>query len=468
MDNLAICPDVGKSNVQAVFACLEDVEGVPQKPTAADFILPSGQTTLSQTPDYTNSTEMSQSLNVSAQFQNATPEGSASFPMYLRIPSDGGKMQGHNVILAMMGSVQEPGTAKATLKDTTLDASATTLMLGAVTAGRFPPRGIVTVDAEDMLYTGVTETEGAITALTGLVRGYNGTTAAEHSADAVVTLKSRTYFQETCRHSLTLWAQFDHLVKFGTGARVTNTSVNLSNTNGQELSFDLSFERMGWAGRSYLSTVPTGTQLTVKDVNENPCANAYTEGAYIKNTTRNDDNSGAGYKITAVDVSTGTITLATAPTGWQADDQIDAWLPAAEPVGQALESRTARVFVDGKVGTLREGSISVSTPVERKLEIGAEYPTIAVDTKRQMTITLNTFFRAEDAKELGRGYQVYAIGVTTTFGKDEGQRVSFHAPRVKVNTPTIGTDGAALTLDRTGTLMGTKTSVEDALFITQE
>lgn len=468
MSNTAICPNVGKSNILALFACLEDVEGVAQKPTAADFILPVGDVTLSQENESEDSKEMSPSLNVTARFQNATPEGKASFPMYIRIPEDGGKMQGHNVLLAMMGSVQEPGTAKATLKDTTLDASATTLMLGAVTAGRFPPRGIVTVDAEDMLYTGVTETEGAITALTGLVRGYNGTTAAEHSADAVVTLKSRTYFQETCRHSLTLWAQFDHLVKFGTGARVTNTSVNLSNTNGQELSFDLSFERMGWAGRSYLSAVPTGTQLTVKDGNENPCANAYTEGAYIKNTTRNDDNSGAGYKITAVDVSAGTITLATAPTGWQADDQIDAWLPAAEPVGQALESRTARVFVDGKVGTLREGSISVSTPVERKLEIGAEYPTIAVDTKRQMTITLNTFFRAEDAKELGRGYQGYEIGVTTTFGKDEGQRVSFHAPRVKVNTPTIGTDGAALTLDRTGTIMGTKTSIEDALFISQE
>ena len=58
--------------------------------------------------------------------------------------------------------------------------------------------------------------------------------------------------------------------------------------------------------------------------------------------------------------------------------------------------------------------------------------------------------------------------MTTTFGKDEGQRVSFHAPRVKVNTPTIGTDGAALTLDRTGTIMGTKTSIEDALFISQE
>lgn len=468
MDNLTICPDVGKSNVQAVFACLEDVEGVPQKPTAADFILPSGQTTLSQTPDYTNSTEMSQSLNVSAQFQNATPEGSASFPMYLRIPSDGGKMQGHNVILAMMGSVQEPNTATATLEDETLDSSATSLSLSAITAGRFPPRGIVTIDDEDILYTGVTETAGVITTLTGLVRGYNKTTAAEHVADAVVKLKSRTYFQEVCRHTLTIWAQYDHTVTFGTGARVTNTSVNLSNSDGQVVSFEMSFTRMGWAGRSYLSSVPSGTQVTVKDKNDMPCADAYTEGAYIKNTTRSDDNGGAGYKIIAVDVSAGTITLATSPSGWQAEDQIDAWLPKAEPVGDPLESRSARVFFDGKSGSLREGSISIGTPVERKQEIGDEYPSIAVDTKREMSITLNTFFRKEDAKELGRGYRGYEVGVAATFGENAGQRLAFYAPRVKVNTPTIGTDGAALTLDRTGTLMGTKTSVEDALFITQE
>ena len=34
------CPQVGKSNLQAVFVEIEDVSGVLQKPTAAGYILP--------------------------------------------------------------------------------------------------------------------------------------------------------------------------------------------------------------------------------------------------------------------------------------------------------------------------------------------------------------------------------------------------------------------------------------------
>lgn len=37
------CPTAGKSNVQAVFACIEDVTGVLQKPVAADYIVPRGE-----------------------------------------------------------------------------------------------------------------------------------------------------------------------------------------------------------------------------------------------------------------------------------------------------------------------------------------------------------------------------------------------------------------------------------------
>ena len=112
------CPQVGKSNLQAVFVEIEDVSGVLQKPTAAGYILPNGQATINQTPEYTNSGELSPSLNVTAQFQNATPAGNASIPMYLRIPDDGGHMQGHALYYAAMGEVQEPDTATGTVGET--------------------------------------------------------------------------------------------------------------------------------------------------------------------------------------------------------------------------------------------------------------------------------------------------------------------------------------------------------------
>lgn len=45
------CPTAGKSNVQAVFACIEDVTGVLQKPVAADYIVPRGNASMNQGSD---------------------------------------------------------------------------------------------------------------------------------------------------------------------------------------------------------------------------------------------------------------------------------------------------------------------------------------------------------------------------------------------------------------------------------
>ena len=460
------CPQVGKSNLQAVFVEIEDVSGVLQKPTAKGYILPNGQATINQTPEYTNSGELSPSLNVTAQFQDATPAGDASIPMYLRIPDDGGHMQGHALYYAAMGEVQEPDTATGTVGET--DGSVTAITVASVTAGRIPPRGVVEIETEKVMYTGITESDGVVTKLTGCVRGYAGTVAASHTASTAFTLKSRVYMQDVCRPTVSIWIQNDHTVQFGSGGVVTANTVNLSNSDGQSLTFSAQFRRMGWAGRSFISGSPAGKTITVVDKDDNPMGTAYTVGAFIKNTTKKDDNSGAGYRITAVDAEVGTITVDGTVSGWADGDQIDAWLPAANPIGNALESRSARVFVDGKAGKLREGSITLNTPVTFLQEIGDEYPGEGVDGKRDLSMTLNAYFYAEEAKELGRGYEGYEVPIAVVLGGKAGQTLSLHMPRVKMNTPTVGTDGDVFTLERSGAIMGTKTSVEDAVYIVQE
>lgn len=67
------------------------------------------------------------------------------------------------------------------------------------------------------------------------------------------------------------------------------------------------------------------------------------------------DNSGAGYRITAVDDEAGTITVDGSIAGWGDGDQLDAWLPTAKPIGDPIESRSVRVFVDGKTGRFGKG-----------------------------------------------------------------------------------------------------------------
>lgn len=459
------CPSAGKSNVQAVFACIEDVTGVLQKPTAADYIVPRGNASMNQVPTSSASEELSESLNVIDHFQDAVDPGEASIPMILRLPSDGGRMQGHALMLAAMGNVQEPDTVTAEL-GLEVDESADTLSLESITGGTFPPRGVVQIEDEKIFYMGVTQADGVVNALTGCVRGYDGTTAATHADMETVTLKSRVYTQDTCRHTVSIWMKNDHLVTFGSGGVVTATEFGMSNEGGQTVDVTVQFRQMGWSGRSFVSGVPSGQVLTVVDENNEPAAMAYTVGGYIRNTTKNTDNGGAGYRIAAVDYDAGTITVDGSISGWADGDQLDAWLPSASPIGNTVESRSARVFIDGKTGKVREGSISIGTPTEFLYEIGDEYPGESVDTKREISMSMDAYMRAREAKELGRGYEGYEIPVAVLFGRKAGEILSVFMPRVKMVMPEIGTDGAAFTLSRTGTALGVKG--EDALFVIQE
>ena len=91
---------------------------------------------------------------------------------------------------------------------------------------------------------------------------------------------------------------------------------------------------------------------------------------YIRNKARGDDNSGQGYRIVAVDDESDILTLSAAPTGWQAGDALHPWLPSAKPIGTALESRFGNVEIDGKVGKMNEGSLTISCPVTNLEENG--------------------------------------------------------------------------------------------------
>lgn len=459
------CPTAGKANSQSVWVALEEVTGVLQKPTAADYIVPRGNASMTQTPGQSASEELSESLNVINQFQDAVEAGEASIPMYLRL-ADGGKMQGHNLFAAAMGDVQEPGTVTASLTADVI-ASADVIKIDTVTGGFFPPAGVVTIGDEKIRYSARTlDANGAVSSLTGCERGYAGTTAATHVAEDTVTLSSRVFSQSVCRNTVSVWMKMDHTVFFASGGVVTATEFAFSNTGGQNIDFTVQFRRMGWVGRSFIAEAPSGNVIKVVDKDGNPAANAYSVGGYIKNTTQSLDNSGAGYRITAVDADAGTITVDGTITSFAEDDQLDAWVPASTPIGDAIESRKISLLIDGNVGRIREGSISIGTPVEFLQEIGDEYPGENVDTTRELSITMNAYFRAENAPDIGRGYDGYEIPVVVRTGKKAGETLAIAMERVKMSTPEVGTDGASYTLDRTGAILGK--NGEDAIYIVQE
>ena len=461
------CPNLGRSNLQAAWVEVEDVIGVLQKPTAAGYIRPRGNITMSQTPGHSNSEELSESLNISAQFQNAVDAGEASIPTYLRLTDDGSRMQGHALMLAAMGGYQAADTVTAALNEVAgINAEATEFAIDAVAGGIFPPRCVIQIDDEQILVGKTEMTKGAVTKVMQCVRGYAGTTAAEHDNNAVIKLKSALYHQDVCRDTVSIWVKFDHVVLWGRGGSVTMTDVPLSNESGQNIDYTVSFMEMGWAGTAIIEGAPSGNKITVKTLGGDNAAWGYTPGSYIKNATKKDDNRGAGFRVTAVDRKAGTITVAGTITKWGEGDQIEPWTPNSESIGTPVESRTALVFVNGIAGAIREGSFSMSTPVEYKPMVGDKFPRYHVDTQRDISLTMNGFFDRSAAVAIGRGFEGYDTPVSLAFGPEEGRRLNITLPRVKLSTPEIGTDGAAFTLDRIGAVLGT--DYEDAVYIATE
>lgn len=462
------CSTVASSKIQQVFAVVEDVTGVLQRPTAAGYIMPAGRATMNQTPDYTNSDELSGTLDVTDQFKNAVKNGEGAIPMIVRIPSDGSKMQGAALFESAMGIVQEPGTVSAVIATGgDIDNDDTTINISGITGGKFPARGEVLIGTERIRYLGVTvNVSGVITALTNCVRGYHGTTAASHAAAASISLKSRVYFQDNCRPTCSIWVKDDHTVRFASGCVVTEMKIPQSKEGGQHCDFSFQFRQMGWCGRSFLSAAPSTAVLSVVTSDAAAAAGAYTVGGIIKNTTKADDNIGAGYTITAVDMTNGTITVSPTPSGWAKDDQLDPWLPAATPIGTALVSANTRVFINAVAGKLLEGTITLGTPTSFTSEIGDDYPGENADTTRALSMDNSLYFRAKDAVELKRGYDGYEMPINVVLGNVAGGTLALAMPRVKFNMPSIDVADPFVTLKRTGAILGTKGN--DSLVLVQE
>ncbi|MFH1321010.1 MAG: hypothetical protein ABII90_10205, partial [Bacteroidota bacterium] len=75
---------IARSRKQRVFAVIEATKGTMVFPAAVNFIQPAGNAVMNQNPEFVDSMELSDTLDVLAQFENSLPPGAWTLPMYLR------------------------------------------------------------------------------------------------------------------------------------------------------------------------------------------------------------------------------------------------------------------------------------------------------------------------------------------------------------------------------------------------
>lgn len=439
---------IALSRRQIVFAAKETTPGTLVFPVAADAVRPAGDATVTQTPSFMDSKEKADSLDLMDQFTNPLPPGDWACPMYLRLKDMTTKPQGSALLESLLGGYKASGAVTAALKGALTDV-ATTCTVDTIAGGVIPPIGVITIGSEKILYTGYAKATGV---MTGLTRGYAGTTAASHLDNAAVTLTSQYYYPTMESPAFSFWTRIDHTVFFLSGSTCNNATIPVKNEDGVLITLKGQGMRMGWAGTDALAAgaASSATTITVDD------GTKYTVGARIHNVTK-ADHATNGYEITAISGDELTITPGiVVGGGWTTDDVIEGYLPDVGDLGnEVIESRLTGVYLDGAPGSLRSTDITIDCQKSYLSdEVGTQYVSKYVEDMRKVSFSMNQYFMKDDVGKFATAANAVEVPFEVRYGDTSGKILSIYMQRTKVNVPTTNFESPTVSLNTTATALG--------------
>jgi hypothetical protein len=192
----ALANSIALAYQTSLFATLETTPGTLQFPAASntDLVVPAGFPDLNQNPAFVNSDEVIYSRDILAMFQNVTPAGTFTIPMYLRPSGTLGSIpQGANLFTSLFGKQTINASTSVVYSQQVSKPSLSLWYLRGNTV--FNAAGAV-IDAMKM---GFTTKGGALCTFSGqfLQLGYAGTaqlTAAAAAAATSITVDDGSKF----------------------------------------------------------------------------------------------------------------------------------------------------------------------------------------------------------------------------------------------------------------------------------
>jgi hypothetical protein len=293
--------------------------------------------------------------------------------------------------------------------------------------------------------------------LTDCVRAQNGTTAAAHSDDVLLTLTSRFYKQATTSSPCSVWIETDHLVQGMNGCSINDAVFEVTNDGAVKVTFNGQGMQMVWAGKDALThDHASGTDtLTISN------AKRFAVGAFIYNDTLDDDNSNAGYEITAVDSTSASHTLtigSNTSQAWSSSDVIRGYLPdGATVLGTPIEGGDTLIEVNDVSATILPSDVTIGAPKQYVTdEVGTDYPSDFIEDMRDINGALNLYFRKEDAKYFTDGYAGTNVPILISLDDSDGEhRVDVYMRKCKLTVPTVAFAAPSVQLNMTFKALGT-------------
>jgi len=239
------------------------------------------------------------------------------------------------------------------------------------------------------------------------------------------------------RPSLTIWAKVGHWVYMLAGVLVNEGRFPIRAGNEDEAigrcSVSGFFTELRWTGTDELAADPAlgATSITVLD------ASKFSVGSYIKKGT--DDNAGAGYQVTAVNLTTNVLTITPGTVAdWALGDKIEPWLPAGTESGSVVHGRLGTVARGATTLPLVGGEIVVTNGIklldnEKNSKDFADRFIHA--TERTVDVSAEVFFTHNMAKYFSEHTRQIQADVVATFGDTAAKRYKLTAKNVELKHP---------------------------------
>lgn len=268
--------------------------------------------------------------------------------------------------------------------------------------------------------------------------------------ETIVGGTSVTYVCAMSLETFSIWVKKKHsgvdegTVFFAIGATADQLSLGVTNKGATKGDFSGGFMQLGWCGTDQLNGALIGaeTDIIVDD------AKKYCIGGRIKIGT--DDNSGSGYEITAVNVSTETLTITPANAGAQSDDTTVApFLPTGTKVGTVAENRDATLSVGGANINFKNFDLSFANSIQYLTDeiTTSEYPEDYAEGKRNVDGSIDLYLRHDDLQYFYDAMQNTDKAIILTVDGGVGYIMTLSLDQCRLSVPVVNSTAPTVSLN---------------------
>lgn len=264
-----------------------------------------------------------------------------------------------------------------------------------------------------------------------------------------VSVAYTPYKNKQALNFVTVLIKKDTEVHLWKSAVVSQGDINVKAAEFQTLQLSLLFKQLIVAGTSATKGDINGTAGDVTAIElENPeAAMRYDVGCYI--TIGTDDNAGEGFQVTAINETTGTLTVTPAvKTDQTSGSVVCGWAPVPAYTGENLIARRGKTTMDYGASGVRdfnftEAGFSCKNGMEGADDVVsmAEFPLEITNTSTRTTTFKSTRYYGLTESELRtlRNNQT-PIPITLYIGNEPGKSIEVVMPDVRLSKASASGD----------------------------